>query len=389
MIAQSNYDYDARIIRLSSVLIENKIDVDLICLKNQDQIKYEIKNGVHVYRIMKNFHQDSIASYIFFSLIFLLKAFINSILLSIKNKHDLVHVHNMPDYLVFAATYHKIKGIPIILDIHDLTVELFKEKWSINRFNRFKGLLKFVEKLSCNFADQVISVTKECVDILINRGIKKEKLSLIMNTPDEKVFTYDLTRFNKNGSKNFRFLYHGTIAQRFGLHFFVNALPEILKTIPNAEFYIYGRFTNEYSDTLRSMIKDLGLSNNIFFIDHIPYSQLNQMIKDFDMGVVTYEQTEYMNLAMPTKAGEYAFTGLPFIISDLVSVRTVFRNESVCYVNPENTNAISTEIIKLYKNPVMRSNMSALAYEDMLKISWKVMSEKYFTLVNKLIQKNK
>lgn len=388
MIAQSNYDYDARIIRLSSILIEKNILVDLICLRNKDQKKYEIKDGVHVYRIMKSFHQDSIITYVFFSLLFLFKAFLKSILISKKNKHDLVHVHNMPDYLVFAAAYNKIKGIPIILDIHDLTVELFKEKWSINKFNRFKGLLKFFEKLSCNFADQVITVTKECVDILINRGIKKEKISLIMNTPDEKVFTYDLTRFNKNGSKNFRFLYHGTIAQRFGLHYFINALPEILKAIPNAEFHIYGSFTNEYSDTLRSMIKELGVGNNIFFMDYIPYSQLNQMIKDFDMGVVTYEQTEYMNLAMPTKAGEYAFTGLPFIISDLISVKTVFRNESVCYINPENTNAISTEIIKLYKNPVMRSNMSALAYEDILKISWNVMSKKYFTLVNKLILKN-
>lgn len=389
MIAQSNFDYDARIIRLSSVLIENNIDVDLICLRNEDQLKYEFKHGVNVYRIMKNFHQDSIVSYIFFSLLFTFKAFLTSIFISRKKRYEIVHVHNMPDYLVFSAAYHKLRGTPVILDIHDLTVELFKEKWSSKRFKRFLPILKFVEKISCKFADHIITVTKECVDILISRGIKEEKISLIMNTPDEKVFTYDLTRFNKNGSENFKFLYHGTIAERFGLHHFVKAMPEILRAIPNAEFHIYGRFNNEYSDTLRGMIKEFGLSNNIFFIDHIPYSQLNNMIKDFDMGVVTYEQTEYMNLAMPTKAGEYAFTGLPFIISDLISVRTVFRSESVCYVNPNDTNMIAEKIIKLYKDINLRSVMSSMAYEDMLKISWNVMRREYLSIVNKLVMKNK
>jgi glycosyltransferase involved in cell wall biosynthesis len=389
MIAQSNFDYDARIIRLSSVLIENHIDVDLICLRNKDQLKYEFKHGVNVYRIMKTFHQDSIVSYIFFSLLFTFKALLTSIFIARKNRCEIVHVHNMPDYLVFSAAYHKLRGIPVILDIHDLTVELFKEKWSSKRFKRFLPILKFVEKISCNFADQVITVTRECVEILINRGIKEEKISLIMNTPDERVFTYDTTRFKNSNSKKFKFLYHGTIASRFGLHYFIKALPEILKVIPNAEFHIYGRFNNEYSDTLRGMIKEFGLSNNIFFIDHIPYSQLNNMIKDFDMGVVTYEQTEYMNLAMPTKAGEYAFTGLPFIISDLISVRTVFRSESVCYVNPNDTNMIAEKIIKLYKDINLRSVMSSMAYEDMLKISWNVMRREYLSIVNKLVMKNK
>ncbi len=91
MIAQSSYDNDPRIIRLSSALIEKNIDVELICLRYETQAKYEVLNGVHVHRIMKNFHQDSILSYLFFSIVFVFMVLFKSIVLSFKNKHDLVH----------------------------------------------------------------------------------------------------------------------------------------------------------------------------------------------------------------------------------------------------------------------------------------------------------
>lgn len=384
MIAQSSYSYDARIIRLSSALIEKNIDVDLICLRYKDQPKYEVLNGVNIHRIIKNFHQDSIFSYIFFSIVFVFRALFKSISLSSKNKHDLVHVHNMPDYLVFSAAYHKLKGIPVILDIHDITVELFKEKWSRKKFAYFESVLKFSERLSCNFADHVLTVTKECVDILVNRDIKSEKITLIMNSADENVFTNDTSRFKRHHNKGFKLLYHGTIAKRFGIHYFIKAMPEILKIVPDAEYHLYGSFNNEYSNELNKMIIELGLAGNIIFSNPIPYAELNEMIKDYDLGVVTYEQTEYMNLAMPTKAGEYALSGLPFIISELNSLRSIFREESVCYVNPEDSGMIANEVIKLFRNPSKRSDMATKAYEDMLNISWDVVREKYLSLIKKL-----
>ena len=372
----------------TSLSIQN-IQVDVICLRYEGQTSFDIVDGINVYRIMEKFSQESITSYVFGSIIFLIKALLKSISLENKNTYNLVHVHNMPDYLVFSALLFKLKRVPIILDIHDLTVELFKEKWAEQRFNRFKYILKYVEKISCNFADHLLTVTNECVEALISRGIAKEKITLIMNSADETLFTYSDERFSRNGKNVFKFVYHGTIAPRFGLHYFINAMPKILQSVPNAEFHIYGSYKNEYSEQLKATVKSLGIEKLVFFNDYIPYSQINEMLREYDIGVVTYEQTEYMNLALPTKAGEYALTGLPFIISDLFSVRTIFRNESVCYVNPKNINMIAAEITKLYKDPKLRSNMASLAYEDMLKISWNIMRKKYNSLVNKLILDNK
>lgn len=384
MIAQSNYNYDARIIRLATALNNKGINVDVLCLRYEGQNSYDIVNGIRVHRIMKNFSQESILSYVFGSLIFMMLSLFKAIKLEFSNNYNLVHVHNMPDYLVFSAAFHKLKRVPIILDIHDLTVELFKEKWSEKKFNRFKHILKFSEKLSCSFADRVLTVTKECVDNLVERGIPQEKITLIMNSADEAQFIYSDQRFSRNGSSNFRLVYHGTIAPRFGLHFIINAMPDILKEIPGAELHFYGSYRSEYANEIRGKVRTLGIGNSVKFHHHIPYNQVNDMIKEYDMGVVTYEQTEYMNLAMPTKAGEYALCGLPFIISDMTSVRSVFSENSVKYVNPNDPVVIAESIVTMNNDVEKRKQMALSALEDMKRISWNVMKNRYLDLVYSL-----
>ncbi len=50
----------------------------------------------------------------------------------LHKKYDLVHVHNMPDFLVFAAAVPKLMGSKTILDIHDIVPELYCSKFGIS-----------------------------------------------------------------------------------------------------------------------------------------------------------------------------------------------------------------------------------------------------------------
>ncbi len=383
MIAQSIYDFDPRIIRFTNALIEQNFQVEIICLRYEYQSKFDIVNGVKVHRIMKVFSQNKISSYLYHSLIFTFKAFLKCTSLTAgKNKPDFIHVHNMPDYLVFTTLIPKLRKVPVILDMHDLTLELFKEKWSERRFNKVKFLLKFVERLSCNYVDHVITVTKECVDLLINRGLDPAKVSLIMNSAEEGVFCYDGNETNGHKKFHYKIVYHGTIAKRFGLHFFINSIPDIIKVIPQVEFHMYGALNDSYADELHALIKKLNLEKNVIFKKPIPYNEVHRMFKSYDLGIVTYELTEYMNLALPTKACEYASSGLPFIISELISVKTIFRRESVLYIDPENPKMISDIVINFYRHPEIGDKLSRNAYEDVSKISWSEMKQRYLKLIN-------
>lgn len=383
MIAQSTYDYDARIIRYCKALKEIGIQTDIICFRYFNNEKsFEVIDGVNVYRIIDFNNKDSILRYIIFSLRFLVKAFFKTISLHKKNKYSVIHVHNMPDYLVFAALYPKLQKVPILLDIHDLTVELFKEKWSERKFKLFKPVLILTERLSCNFADHIITVTNECIDNLVKRGIRREKISLIMNAPDDQLFTYDDLRFRKNGSdKTFKILYHGTLAKRFGLHYVVDALKIISDSYPNIEFHIYGNNESEYALELKSLAARLGISEKVIINKSIPHHKVNELIKNYDLGIVPYEPTEYMHLAFPTKAGEYALTGLPMIITELKAIKTIFNSESVIFVKTPESHSIANHIIDLLQDKNKRKIMAENSVRDISTVSWSKMKEKYRTFI--------
>ena len=74
MIAQSTYDYDPRIMRYCKALRAQEYEIDVICLKYNDQTKYDVVDGVRVFRILSRFSLDSIFSYFFYSMLFLIKS---------------------------------------------------------------------------------------------------------------------------------------------------------------------------------------------------------------------------------------------------------------------------------------------------------------------------
>ncbi|MFZ2322562.1 MAG: glycosyltransferase family 4 protein [Ignavibacteriaceae bacterium] len=387
MIAQSFYEFDARILRQTSVLVANNYNVDIICLNNKNSPKTENIGGVNVYRIMKKFQQDKVGLYIINSLIFLFKALLKSVTLYPKKRPDVVQIHNMPDYLVFSAVFYKVLGIPVILDIHDLTVELFKEKWGEKKFKMLKPILTLSERLSVKFANKVITVSDQCGERLIERGLPKEKLTIVMNVADSDYFKYYQQRKFKKIEEGLRLIYLGTIAERYALHKSIHALKEVTNKIPHTTFKIFGNINTEYGNSLKKLVDELKLTENVIFCTSVPYKDVSSHLNSADMGIIMSQNAQYAQFGLPTKSFEYASVGLPFIIYDLKTFRTVFREESVCYVDHNDINQISQAIINLCFDPERRQKMSINAQLDVNKVSSDIMKQRYFNLIRYLIDR--
>ena len=48
-----------------------------------------------------------------------------------SSRYDVVHVHNLPDFLVFAALVPRLRGASIVLDLHDLMPEFFMSRFGV------------------------------------------------------------------------------------------------------------------------------------------------------------------------------------------------------------------------------------------------------------------
>lgn len=99
-------------------------------------------------------------------------------LVYLKNNYDVIHVHNMPNFILFSALIPKIFGAKIILDVHDLMTVNYMAKFSVDENHWLIRLLKTEQTISARFAKQVICADHLQKDMLIEYGIPGENIIL-------------------------------------------------------------------------------------------------------------------------------------------------------------------------------------------------------------------
>src|SRR5947209_13495828 len=123
------YPFEPRALRLGQAAADAGYAVDVICLRQPHEKRYDIVNGVHIYRLpMSREYSRSLPMAVLGWCWFLLLAGITITYLHLKHAYDVIHVHNMPDFLVFATLFPRLLGAKIILDVQDACPELITEK---------------------------------------------------------------------------------------------------------------------------------------------------------------------------------------------------------------------------------------------------------------------
>ncbi len=385
MITQSPYPFDPRVRREAEVLAKAGYEVDIFCIRYDGQSKVESFGNITAHRIMKHTNQENIVRYLLTSSIFFLKSFFKLQLLHSKRKYSIVQIHNMPDYHVFTTIFQKLQGVKIVLDIHDLTPELFDAKWSGKKGKIFSKVVRIIEQRSCKFADEVITVTAGCKEKLVGRGTPEEKVTLVLNTPDTSIFKFSRDRNYSKIKKDLKLLYHGTIAERFGIHLAVESMKYVKEFIPGSIFFVYGKYDDSYKKKLEKQIADLGLKENVFLLGRRSLEEISDIIKDCDIGVVPYESNEYMNLALSTKTFEYAAAGLPVVATDLETLKKTFGKSALTYVKDGEPIELADNIYQLAMNPEKRKTQVEAAKNAISMISWDIMAGRYLSLMRRLM----
>ena len=237
MIAYSDYNQDARIKSYIRILNKAGHRVDLLALKDASGKTVEHFDGYSLYRLSGKYRGANPFLYVFSYLKFFLLAFLFLNQLDLKKKYTAVHVHNMPNFLVFAAVVQRLRGKRVVLDNHDLMIPLYEAKFK-NTGKRFAlRLLKMEQKWSVAFSSAMICADHLQKEYLVQGfGIPEDKITVVLNLPHEDIF-HRVSVPREEGV--FKLVYHGTIAHRLGIDLMIEAMNKIRGQIP-ARLYIYG-----------------------------------------------------------------------------------------------------------------------------------------------------
>ena len=242
MIAYTNYSIDARVRREAEAAASlPEYRVHLLALKEMKEPRSYVLDGVEVHELdVVKYRGGGNFKYLSSYVRFLILAFLKCSGLSVKGAIDLIHVHNMPNFLVFAAILPRCFGKKIVLDVHDTLIETYATKFSGILSGIVKIALVLEEVVCCKLASAIICVNDMQRAALVDRGIPSNKTVILMNLPDPRKFELRRQEFKNTGNGNFKIVYFGTITHRLGVDLVLRALHEIRAAISGLQFFIYG-----------------------------------------------------------------------------------------------------------------------------------------------------
>jgi glycosyltransferase involved in cell wall biosynthesis len=346
-----------------------------------DITKKEVINGVQVFRIQDRFssNQQSKSSYLWPLLRFLVTSSWWIARRHWRQRYDLVHIHNIPDFLVFAAWYPKLTGTKVILDVHDILPELFASKFDATERSGLVRVLKIVEKLSAAFADHVILANHLWLGKYTARSARKDKCSVFLNYVDFRIFQ-PRPRLFANGKPVI--LFPGGLQWHQGLDIAIRAFDKLRRRLPQAEFHIYGE--GNMKSSLVRLTADLGLNGSVRFLDTLPVHAIAKVMANADLGVVPKRADSFGNEAYSTKILEFMSLGVPVVVSSTKVDRYYFDDSVVRFFESGNADTLAEAMFEVLTNEQVRSAMTARASEYAARNSWQNRKADYFKLVDLL-----
>jgi glycosyltransferase involved in cell wall biosynthesis len=371
----SEYPADPRPRRAAEALAQEGMSVDVFCLRgNSDEPKRETIAGVNIYRLSLKRRRGGKSAYMFQYGAFIVAAFAFLFRRSLGRRYHLVHVHNMPDVLVFSALVPRILGAKVILDLHDPMPELMMTIFKLSSENRAVRLLKQFEKWSTAFAHLVLTVNEASKRIYVSRSCVPEKVHIVMNAPDEQIFRFEPVTSRKTedqtSKRPFIIMYHGSIFARNGLDLAVDALEIARRSIPNAKLIICGD-NNAFLEQVMSSVRERALENAVSWLGKRNQRDIAATIDTCDIGIIPNRRSTFTEMNTPTRIFEYLARGKAVIAPRAQGIQDYFGPQEILYFELGNASDLARQIEYAFFHPAEMEQIVSRGQNVYLAHRWK------------------
>jgi glycosyltransferase involved in cell wall biosynthesis len=381
MIAYTNYCTDPRVMREAEAALSAGFEVDFLALRREGDPAVEMVRGVRIIHLnQRRYRGGGLYSYTSSYFEFLLRSFCKAAALHLQKRYRIVHVNNMPDFMVFSALVPRLLGAKVLLDIHDPMPETFESKFKGAGRKWVHSLLLWQERISARFAHRVLTVHEPVkIHILVKHGLPPDSILVVANFADDTLFPL---RENVPLDGQIRLVFHGTIIERSGLGQLLDALAR-LRHPDRVSAKIIGE--GDFSQELARRIVALGLQDRVEFINRaIPVNEIPAAIADCNVGIVPLEISSITNYALPLKLLEYISLGMPVVSVRNVAISHYFTEADCLFYEPNSVASLQSALDRLAENPalLLRYRNSAVAARE--RFLWSREKRKYTDLLNEL-----
>ncbi|PYP74130.1 MAG: hypothetical protein DMD41_03265 [Gemmatimonadetes bacterium] len=225
---------------------------------------------------------------------------------------QVVHVHTLPDFLLWAALPARHRGARLVFDMHEVFPEFTAAKFPGASGRLLAGLARRIERWARRRADVTITVNRLIAERLAGSPIGRLERRLILhNTADPADFGEPPPLPGAGAPGRLELIYHGTLSALYGLDVAIRGIAQVRGLGLPARLTILG--DGPELDRLRALVAELGLEDAVSFEGRLPQAALPARLLRCTAGVVPTRLDGMTRYSLSMKLLEYVHLGLPVL----------------------------------------------------------------------------
>ena len=384
MVVYSYFPQDSRLRREAEALIKDGYQVNILCLRNSEQSKEENLYGINIFRVNMSKSRSTRRRYIKLYSSFFVRSFFKLNWLFLKNRYSVIHIHNMPDFLVFLGIIPKIFGSKVVLDLHDPSPEMLMTKFADGEASKLTKILKWQEKVSIKFAHTIITTNKSFLDRFISRGCPPDKIHIVMNSPQESIFNKFIAGSKENSDENkYVVMFNSIIIERYGFEELLNAVNLLKEKIPGLELRVFG--SGEDLSLFLEMVQKLKLDKIVKYYGQVSLEKIVEVIPVCEIGIIPNRLGPFTQINFPTRIFEYLHMKKPVVVPRTQGIKDYFDEESIFYFDAGNADSLADVMFSIYTDPEKTLEVVNKGYEIYQRHRWESQSKNLIDIYEKLL----
>lgn len=179
--------------------------------------------------------------------------------------------------------------------------------------------------------------------------------------------------------KRFHVVHMGHLIKKQGVQLLIEAIPEIVKQIPQFHAEIIGG--GEYEIELKKLADKLSVSSYLTFYGFIKdLGEVERLLSYCALSIAPYVDSEdnYVRYTDPGKVKAYLTTGLPIIITRVPAIALEIERRKCGVVINYDKRQLASAVVKLLSNKTILMNYRKNAYNMGKEYRWNKVFDKAF-----------
>lgn len=242
---------------------------------------------------------------------------------------DVIHAHSPALNGVAAIRAGRALGIPVVYEVRGFWEDAAVSHGTSREWGLRYRLSRALETWVLKRADEVTCICEGIRQDLVQRGISRQKITIVRNAVDASRFQPvggrdpELERsLNLQGKTVIAFI--GSFYDYEGLDLLVEAMPRLLSQRPNIRLLLVGG--GQVAADIQSQVASLGIEDKVIMTGRVPHEKVDSYYSLTDILVYPRKSMRLTELVTPLKPLEAMAQKSMFLASDVGGHKELVRD---------------------------------------------------------------